>query len=51
MSMQDSAKNIIELLEYIKPHLSDMRGTHDNRIYELNIRYDKEEDEFIITTD
>lgn len=51
MSAQDSAKNIKELIEMIKPDLSDMRGTHENRIYEIHIHYDKEEDEFIITTD
>jgi len=51
MSMQEGAKNIRELLELIKPHLADMRGTHTNRIYEIAIRYDKETDEFIITTD
>lgn len=49
--MQEGAKNIKELIETIKPHLSDMRGTHDNRIYEISIHYDRGEDEFIITSD
>lgn len=51
MSGQYGAKNIRDLIEKVKPDLSDMRGLHDNRIYEINIRYDKEEDVFIITTD
>lgn len=51
MSMQEGAKNIRDLVEKIKPHLADMRGTHTNRVYEIIISYDKETDEFNITTD
>jgi hypothetical protein len=49
--MQEGALNIKGVLEIIKPHLIDMRGNHTNKVYEILITYNVEEDEFIITTD
>lgn len=51
MSGHDSAKNIVELIESIKPELIDMRGDHDNRVRGIRISYDFENDEFDIFID